>query len=1516
MCGIVVYYGDAENRLTRILTGMWAIIYRAPDSTGIGLLGNDLEPLRIRRELGSVENLIDRLMVEPVFDETEVRSAAAMEEGSGDHADFIARRQDALLSFEGYSGQGPRDYPRWSQLTDTETIRLMEPGTPGNPKIQETFPIDSPKSLKTAINRMVVDYDLPLAVVEKLMQQGFEAEALSRDLPVAMPDLFREFRQIFHRYAYDEYAERPVRVVQAEGQKHPYARKYAWQVLRRVIVILPPDFTTDGVTVLFRYLESCMLASHTRDTADRIQQIFSSFWEVRNARRAPRWQVLFQAEKNVNVYGLAAASVMACFQTEVYMKQGIEAENGRFLPLGHVPGPTHPLLLRFMSQPVIGQGRWAIQSSISVKNAHPFMDRNQKRAVVLNGQFDSEVESRLQEYLTRVAGFSLRTDNSTELFAMLWGLYFDTAFWENRRYKAIEDQHRLGLEELSISSQSIDYTIFRNLSGKSMHDIDEMAFIRAVEAMIPSGGQFAVSGISRISPDRLFLAAHKRPIYIVKRKETDDFMVVSDINAALGLFPQDLIQTTRKHLRKLLQAYSKKSVIVEPDFFEDDTLPDKSDTQDDDWFRQEKMRLLAPFRVEIYALDQERIFASIRTRAGENGVIRELSIRDFSGKKRSDIRPEQTLLTPVSFQKDFGKTFYEEHLMEMPGLLSDALKRYTDPSTGLPRFDIRRRIIERRFGRDLASLNRIVLVSTGFSYCLAEIAEKTMEQFFTGVNIIVATPLEISDTFINPDRDLVIMISWSGTTSDMIDAASRMLKKSILMVGITEKPFSDLALVVRKSAGVIPVLSGEEVTVAPLKSAVCLLLTLDLFCLYLSVSNSEHHSAVVKLTGEMSQIPAKLTRMLSSEAVTVFCKDAAQDYKQARLHYIVDAFHDVGAAKAGALNLEVNAWTSMGNALDYAELDEFLATPMTGEELVLVNATTHQRLDKAVEFMKALKAAGRPFLAAGVFSREMDEISDLAERAVILPNLPDYFQPFIDLPFMFLLGFYFGLGHGRLAGEMPRNMAKSVTAGRTKNGSSGSPSDILDDLEAKEALIGGIPPCDVAPAMASEEPPLSWITHAKGLVEAQYYRDLVRLAAGFHEPDPFSAMFSAPADTGPVSRLIFKHLAEDGIIIFVPLDRQAEAGCRNFIRLWEPFLSIPLQVEFPEKLSGVSTEDSLVVAVASHCPASFRLAEVAGESRDNLLWIGPDNGNAEDYTPFADAYGAFYMAQPEMACAHEQVYTALTLLFARVMSHEFPNRARRLENHFKLLLPAVRQVLGNPTLRQRIQKAVQENRQYEKQLFLSGFRGNCTAWQTRLDGRTPKGIESEPFGVSAYHHLVLSDPRIDEKFVRIEPREAMVARYTEREIRAWEKRYLGGALTDDFLRESSMPFHADAVLPFLIDDKWYLPVLKPGYDAGEDCLVVIDATSDTLFDAALDELATFGSRYARLIVITQKGFGRDARLANLKKYPLSHILLVPGLTGTDGSPGILSDFLLPVVVNLVGVAMKSLDGSMSSPSSG
>ena len=174
------------------------------------------------------------------------------------------------------------------------------------------------------------------------------------------------------------------------------------------------------------------------------------------------------------------------------------------------------------------------------------------------------------------------------------------------------------------------------------------------------------------------------------------------------------------------------------------------------------------------------------------------------------------------------------------------------------------------------------------------------------------------------------------------------------------------------------------------------------------------------------------------------------------------------------------------------------------------------------------------------------------------------------------------------------------------------------------------------------------------------------------------------------------------------------------------------------------------------------------------------------------------------------------------------------------------------------------------------------------------------------------DPLVNEKYVKLEPRDLMEESYSQKDICAWENRYLGGESVDTFLQKPSMPFQTDSVLPFIFEDKWYLPVLKQDFDKDRDCLVIIDATSETYFDSALDELATFGSRYARLVIITQEGFSADAKISTLKKYPLSHIVLVPGIKVPgikvqDADIEVMSDYILPVIINIIGSALKSLD---------
>ena len=73
MCGIVAYFGGAGNNLTRVLAGMSAIIYRAPDSTGVGVFGDDGESIRTRKSLGSVISLLEVIHNNTVYPNPESR---------------------------------------------------------------------------------------------------------------------------------------------------------------------------------------------------------------------------------------------------------------------------------------------------------------------------------------------------------------------------------------------------------------------------------------------------------------------------------------------------------------------------------------------------------------------------------------------------------------------------------------------------------------------------------------------------------------------------------------------------------------------------------------------------------------------------------------------------------------------------------------------------------------------------------------------------------------------------------------------------------------------------------------------------------------------------------------------------------------------------------------------------------------------------------------------------------------------------------------------------------------------------------------------------------------------------------------------------------------------------------------------------------------------------------------------------------------------------------------------------
>ena len=163
------------------------------------------------------------------------------------------------------------------------------------------------------------------------------------------------------------------------------------------------------------------------------------------------------------------------------------------------------------------------------------------------------------------------------------------------------------------------------------------------------------------------------------------------------------------------------------------------------------------------------------------------------------------------------------------------------------------------------------------------------------------------------------------------------------------------------------------------------------------------------------------------------------------------------------------------------------------------------------------------------------------------------------------------------------------------------------------------------------------------------------------------------------------------------------------------------------------------------------------------------------------------------------------------------------------------------------------------------------------------------------------DGNAEGKYVAVENRDRMIARYGAPDVARWEAHCLAGGTVDDFLsRIAATPLERPRV-PFYAGKRWYLPVLNPGYDTHRDNLIILDMTAERYLPQMLDELSLLGSRVPRLVVITQEERIREAGRKTLFHYPISDLLVLPSPGGVP-----IADMHLPFVLDAVGVALAAV----------
>ncbi|MBW2431467.1 MAG: hypothetical protein JRF56_21125, partial [Deltaproteobacteria bacterium] len=687
MCGIVAYFGGAGNNLTRILTAMSAIIYRAPDSSGVGFLGDDVNPLRVRKSLGSVASLIPVLLDDPAYPNPAADLLAVLiPEWGGASALELQRR---LLDFEGFAPNifnaflhDKQPYPSFDDLVELDSLkaRSIAPGYPGRTTQSDDLYIRSRTDLRKLIQHLILTYDLcPLVIqifIRCTLAETLRQKQTEENLEINPADVLGAFDRLFDQCISGEKGPRPPRLDVNRFPQNPYIQEYLWRYLIETPIKIPADFDRDGVRCVFRLLDAALLSRlpHNSWLDESLNEMLDKLWPKASRTGSIDWKTLYKAEKAVNVYGWAAGAALAFLQQEEYIPQLHKNASGHRRSTADDPGPlgrTDPICLRYFAWPVISQGRWSMQAPVTLQNAHPFFDERKQRLIALNGQFDANTESELREFLKRVAGISFRSENSSEYLALLWGYYYHQLNEDKLRYETITAEVEAGFEKTNIGSQAIDFQLYHRVRAKSSVELDAMAFIEAVRQVIRQGGQVAATGMSLLSPRRIYVASHNRPIFIVRRLENDDVMVVSDINAAMGLFPNTLIHQRTIALIKLRKEKNETLEKLKASGAKKETIQNCEKN-----FNRKEAKLLEVFKVAVYSLVGEEIFAHIITKFEGQTLRREVNITDFDGRPLPDIESTLTILRPPAIQKDFYRSYYESHLHEIAERMSKILNYY------------------------------------------------------------------------------------------------------------------------------------------------------------------------------------------------------------------------------------------------------------------------------------------------------------------------------------------------------------------------------------------------------------------------------------------------------------------------------------------------------------------------------------------------------------------------------------------------------------------------------------------------------------------------------------------------------------------------------------------------------------------------------------------------------------------------------------------------------------------------
>ena len=323
----------------------------------------------------------------------------------------------------------------------------------------------------------------------------------------------------------------------------------------------------------------------------------------------------------------------------------------------------------------------------------------------------------------------------------------------------------------------------------------------------------------------------------------------------------------------------------------------------------------------------------------------------------------------------------------------------------------------------LSRARRIRIVGCGTSYHAGLLGKHRIESLARiPVEVDVASEFRYRDPILDPQSDLLIVLTQSGETADTLASLRMAGGLGVPTLALVNVPGSTAA---READAALYLNAGPEFGVAATKTFLSQITLLTLLAVYLagdSCLEEKIRTTRESFLTELLRLPMLLDKTLSlSTGIT----EMAIEMIDATSALFMGRGGDFPLALEGALKLKeityIHAEGYAGGELKHGPL----ALVEKGTPVVTVISPEKQLVPKMVSNMKEVQSRGA-FIISLASNSFQDEVSPVSSLSLPLPDSHPFLFPLIAALPLQLLAYHTACLKG-LDVDRPRNLAKSVT---------------------------------------------------------------------------------------------------------------------------------------------------------------------------------------------------------------------------------------------------------------------------------------------------------------------------------------------------------------------------------------------------------------------------------------------------------------------------------------------------------